>query len=582
MKIVLAGLVALIIAAPAPRQTPASSQIAGLVVTSSQPATPIRRALLTLWGSELPHAELAISGDDGRFVFRDLPPGRYTLTAGRAGYVRQYYGAKRPGATSGIPIVITAGQTADISIPMTRAGAISGTLLMPPGLPASMLRVHLLRATTGNGERRFQSDGGAYGVLSDGAFRVPRLTPGEYQLFVTAAGAIELQQTTPEMIRWASQSGDVMGGAVPPPPPPQLITFSPVFYPGTVRAAEAGTITVGAGDERDVTFTVPVVASARVSGRVVDTGGQPPPSFQVWLVDEGAPVPRLSLQPRMERDGRFSITGVTPGPYLLVARATAQGTPAVQMEVAGGHSVAHATNATLWAMETITVSGDLSDVVLRLQPGRSVTGRVTAATGSASNAPAARVTLSPVSEAFWNASAISVETDAEGRFEVPSVVPGRYRVSVTAIGADNASRWASLSAILAGRDVLDDGLDVPRDANPSPLTITMTDRPTELSGRVLDSASRPITEFAVVVFSTDAKNWRSSRRVAQTRPGSDGVFVFANLPPGEYFVCAVTDVDASQLSDSSFLEQLMPSAFRVTLAAGEKKRQDMRIGTAGR
>jgi hypothetical protein len=33
------------------------------------------------------------------------------------------------------------------------------------------------------------------------------------------------------------------------------------------------------------------------------------------------------------------------------------------------------------------------------------------------------------------------------------------------------------------------------------------------------------------------------------------------------------------LSDAAFLQQLVPSAFRITLAEGEKKRQDMRIGS---
>ena len=107
----------------------------------------------------------------------------------------------------------------------------------------------------------------------------------------------------------------------------------------------------------------------------------------------------------------------------------------------------------------------------------------------------------------------------------------------------------------------------------------MTDRPTEFSGHVLDSASRPVTEFAVVVFSVDSAHWKAgSRRVVQARPGSDGLFVFSGLPPGDYYVCAVTDVEAAQLADGSFLQQLVPSSFRITLAEGEKKRQDMRIG----
>jgi hypothetical protein len=561
-----------------------TAQIAGRVVAADQPGTPLRRVLVTITGPALRFPDLSATNDEGRFVFRNLPAGRFTISATKAGYVRQYYGAKRPGVAAGVPVVVAAGQRADVSMALTRAGAIAGTLLLPPGVPAQSLRVHLLRAETADGERRLVSaGGGAYGVDSDGSFRLARLMPGDYQLLVTAAGGlIELQPTTPAMIQWATPSAGTVATVVAPPAP-RLTTFSPVYFPGTVRPADAGAITVSAGQDRDVTFTVPLVPSARVSGRILDATGQPPPAFQVWLIDESAPVPRLSLQPRLERDGRFSVGGVTPGPYLLVSRASRQGAPATG-PVPPGHSETHVTDPTLWAMESINVTGDdLTDLQLTLQPGRTITGRVTTAPGSTDVAPRVRVSIAPLSSTLWGVSAPAVETNPEGRFEIPHVVPGRYRISIAPVGAGpDASRWVPQSAIVSGRDLLDETLQVPRDADPAPIVVTMTDRVTEFSGRVLDSASRPLTEFAVVVFSVDAAHWKAgSRRVVQARPGSDGLFVFSGLPPGEYYVCAVTDVEAAQLADGSFLQQLVPSSFRITLAEGEKKRQDMRVGSGG-
>src|SRR5688572_14930541 len=38
------------------------------------------------------------TGGDGSFAFRGVPPGRYQLTAIRAGYVRGDYGLRGPGA----------------------------------------------------------------------------------------------------------------------------------------------------------------------------------------------------------------------------------------------------------------------------------------------------------------------------------------------------------------------------------------------------------------------------------------------------------------------------------------------------
>ena len=53
------------------------------------------------------------------------------------------------------------------------------------------------------------------------------------------------------------------------------------------------------------------------------------------------------------------------------------------------------------------------------------------------------------------------------------------------------------------------------------------------------------------------------------------------MPPGEYFLAALTDPDPVQLKDPSFLEQLAASAIRVTLAEGEKKVQDVKLPGAG-
>ncbi|HYN07471.1 MAG TPA: hypothetical protein VES67_08790 [Vicinamibacterales bacterium] len=43
-------------------------------------------------------------------------------------------------------------------------------------------------------------------------------------------------------------------------------------------------------------------------------------------------------------------------------------------------------------------------------------------------------------------------------------------------------------------------------------------------------------------------------------------------------MAAVTDFEFADLYDASFLEQLAAGAFKITLAEGEKKGQDIRMG----
>ena len=50
-----------------------------------------------------------------------------------------------------------------------------------------------------------------------------------------------------------------------------------------------------------------------------------------------------------------------------------------------------------------------------------------------------------------------------------------------------------------------------------------------------------------------------------------------NLPPGEYYIGAVTDVEQGEWYDPSFLTQLLGSSQKITLAEGEKKVQSLKI-----
>ena len=62
------------------------------------------------------------------------------------------------------------------------------------------------------------------------------------------------------------------------------------------------------------------------------------------------------------------------------------------------------------------------------------------------------------------------------------------------------------------------------------------------------------------------------------KPDSTGQFHVDGLPPGDYYVAALIDADPRELGDPSFLDQLIPSSIRVTLAEGERKIQDLKLG----
>src|SRR5262245_15803463 len=71
--------------------------IAGRVVTGEGGTTPVRRAVIVIRGAQLPAEWSAITDDDGRFVFADVPVGEVELSASKPAYLTSSYGAARSG-----------------------------------------------------------------------------------------------------------------------------------------------------------------------------------------------------------------------------------------------------------------------------------------------------------------------------------------------------------------------------------------------------------------------------------------------------------------------------------------------------
>ncbi len=63
-----------------------------------------------------------------------------------------------------------------------------------------------------------------------------------------------------------------------------------------------------------------------------------------------------------------------------------------------------------------------------------------------------------------------------------------------------------------------------------------------------------------------------------TRPATDGSFGIKGLPPGEYFLAALPDLERGEWNDPALLDQLVRSSAWITLRGGETTTQDFRIG----
>lgn len=122
--------------------------------------------------------------------------------------------------------------------------------------------------------------------------------------------------------------------------------------------------------------------------------------------------------------------------------------------------------------------------------------------------------------------------------------------------------------------MLDLGLDLR--ASAADVVVTFSDRHSEISGALQTSAGQPAPDFFVVVFPADPALWPSARRLQSARPASDGRFVFADLPAGDYLLAALSDDEGWQTPAT--LQQIARSGVKVTLADGAKIVQSLKIG----
>jgi hypothetical protein len=264
-------------------------------------------------------------------------------------------------------------------------------------------------------------------------------------------------------------------------------------------------------------------------------------------------------------NGLFSYPALPPGRYAITARSPGNVPSAA---------------APLWALTEVFAGGDDIAASLVLQPGMSVSGRV-----AFSGVAAPPATMSALRVGLTNAVpggvALGVSTqtvNAEGAFSVNGAPPGRYLLTVGAPPPN--SGWFVRSALVAGADALDVPFTIDPGRNVDNVVVTYTDKPTELAGTLQTPAGDPTADYFIIVFSADRAFWTpSSRRSVMTRPASSGAYLVKNLPPGEYCVAAVTDVEQGAWWDPEFLAELLKaSPLRVTLAESEKKTLNLRVG----
>jgi hypothetical protein len=590
--------------------------VPGVLVTLSPmgPApTPIGE-LLDARPATLPFAPVAgarrsLTAADGRFLFRDLPKGRFTIVTSAPGYVPGAFGQARPQGPGQTIDLDDGEKRGGLDVRVWKYGSIAGTLRDELGDPAVGLSVECLRGVIAGGQRRFTTISTTQTTDDRGMYRIGNLPPGDYicvtqsmpntvPMSVTAASAAASQSGHPnssDAYRRLQNSGatafDPRGvrvgdlvfvpggvslgrGLMPPEPDARgrMAVYAPQYYPAATTSAQASLVTVGAGEDRSgIDMRLRLVPALRVGGRVTGPDGPAPflsvrlvPASGNDMVSEGqAEFARTVSDP----SGTFTFLGIPSGQYVLKIRffpRPAPGTP--------NAAIAALEETALWAAAPVTVGdSDLTDLAIVLRPGLRVSGRVEfAGARQPSSAELQRVAIRMQSAEGRTSSPIAVDgrVAADGTFRTFGYPAGRYIANV--LSSSIPAGWSIRSIVAGGRDISVEAIEL-SDADVGGVTITFTDKTTELSGSVIGQKG-PDPAAEVVVFPADSMAWKDvgvvARRGRVERVSNTGSFVISGLPPGDYFVAAVPGTLPGDRQDPALLASLMRDALRVTLADG--------------
>jgi protocatechuate 3,4-dioxygenase beta subunit len=115
---------------------------------------------------------------EGRYEFKNLPPGAYSLNVSKAPYLT---GPLDPQAVNARMIELKTGETLDrVDVTLLRGGVIAGRVVDEFGEPLSGLDVSARRVQTIAGRRQLLPFGPQASTNDIGEFRIFGLEPGQY------------------------------------------------------------------------------------------------------------------------------------------------------------------------------------------------------------------------------------------------------------------------------------------------------------------------------------------------------------------------------------------------------------------
>jgi hypothetical protein len=466
---------------------------------------------------------------DGRFVFKDVQPGRYTVRAARDGYFgKAAAGNYEPSAA--VDVTVRGKDSPEAPISMVQGAIISGRVFDSAGNVAANVNVQAFSVGYANGYAQLQA---SVSKTTDerGEFRLLWAPPGDYYV-----------GTAPRAGALAGLSATVM-----------------TFYPGVTGLTDAMPVVIRGGEDlRGIDIGMRSARGFKISGKVatsvpapasvtLPTGQAALPTVVLMLVSRGLDVPdnlgvrTLGSVPLVSGVASFDVSGIPSGSYELFARLT---------DPTGTGAAGFA-----WGHVPIDIrDGDISDIVVNVASGVEVKGTVRVV-GNAKLPAVLRIVLLAADSAskipyYRLISTRGTPVDAEGSFVVSAMPPGRYRIGAVS-GLPPDLYLADIRQNAAS--VFDSGFDVDSGAL-APLEILIGSGAGVVEGTVQANPLKALPG-ATVVLVPESSRLENRALYATATTDTSGRFTFRGVAPGDHRLLALESSPPNAYQNLGFIRK---------------------------
>ena len=430
---------------------------------------------------------------DGAFSFRNLGPGRYTISITRDGFIPQ--DDPRRGLTfSGLTLNLTEGETLkDLVLPMSPAPVISGQVFDPHGEPlaAALVQAYMRQYTPYGPRVKIVKKT----LTNDmGQFRLFGLNFGEYAV---SAGYSERDRASAiGSVRLSSNVSNPDDG------------YATVFYGGTANMSEARLVHLAPGlDAGNLNIHLSERPRWKLRGRVVPNIA----GSNIVFAPKGSNLVDANYFVRPNANGQFEIRGVSPGSYVLTAMAEGLSSDVLPISVA---------------------NNDVEGLTLSMASTIDIPGRVVLEGRSTSNFSGMRVNV--VRSSVEVHQTLQSPVRADGTFALAGIGPGEYDILVERLPPGAYVKSINLGGLnaLAGQV---------RFIPFQPLQIVLGLDAGTVGGRVT-TASDPAAGAQVVLIPDSRLRRRTDRYIAAFTDAA-GNFQLSAIPPGRYTAYAFEQIE---------------------------------------